>query len=297
MKFSDIFNGLLIIIVFIILHSAIKFLDFRKHIRNNWPQHRCNPAMMPFASQLGPPGTDAGLNHSQCVQTNMKSNMPTLMAPTHYISSLVSGIAGDITGGINAIRKVFNYVKNMIMQIVKKIVSIFMNILIEILHMIINMKDLASKIMGVMATLLFMIDGMVKTGTGVWAGTLGEVARFLCFHPETPLILQNGKRSKMSEIQVGDILENGSKVLGTLKLEGSPSNPYYKIHSGVMNSDIYVTGSHFVFDKSTERFIQVQELSDAIRTTKSTKHMSCLITNDHLIPIGEHLFWDWEDGT
>ena len=61
MKFSDIFNGLLIIIVFIILHSAIKFLDFRKHIRNNWPQHRCNPAMMPFASQLGPPGTNAGI--------------------------------------------------------------------------------------------------------------------------------------------------------------------------------------------------------------------------------------------
>ena len=104
------------------------------------------------------------------------------------------------------------------MQIVKKIVSIFMNILIEILHMIINMKDLASKIMGVMATLLFMIDGMVKTGTGIWAGPLGEVARFLCFHPDTPLILQNGKRCKMSEIQVGDILENGSKVLGDIEI-------------------------------------------------------------------------------
>ena len=81
MKFSDILMGLLIIIVFVVLHSAIKFLDFRKHIRNNWPEHRCNPAMMPFASFLGPTGTSAGLNHSQCVQTNMKSNIVRLIKP------------------------------------------------------------------------------------------------------------------------------------------------------------------------------------------------------------------------
>ena len=31
------------------------------------------------------------------------------------------------------------------------------------------------------------------------------------------------------------------------------------------------------------------------KTTETDEEYSCLITDDHKIPIGEHIFWDWED--
>ena len=112
--------------------------------------------------------------------------------------------------------KCTDFVRNMITEIVEQIISIFMNILIEILKLIIKMKDLGGKIMGTMAINLFMLDGMVKTGQSIWNGPLGDVVAFLCFHPHTPVLLDDGREKKMKNIKIGDILVNGSKVLGVL---------------------------------------------------------------------------------
>ena len=171
-----------------------------------------------------------------------------------------------------------------------------MNVLIEMLRLIIKMKDLGSKIMGTMAMMLFMFDGMIKTGTGIWAGPLGDVVRFFCFHPNTPIGLQNGQEKKISELKIGDVLENGSKVVGTLELQGSEINPYYRIYSKSLQRNIFVTGSHLIQDPTTERFVPVSHLSESIKGQYYTESMNCLITDDHLIPVGEYTFWDWEDG-
>ena len=65
---------------------------------------------------------------------------------------------------------------------------------------------------------------------------------------------------------------------------------------GTMFCDIFVTGSHLVQDRRTGKFIPVKDLLEAERTEDYTLQMSCLITDDHLIPVGEYTFWDWEDG-
>ena len=59
---------------------------------------------------------------------------------------------------------------------------------------------------------------------------------------------------------------------------------------------IRVTGSHLVENKITGRFVPVSHLDEAIPSKSYTKSMNCLITDNHLIPIGEYIFWDWEDG-
>ena len=100
----------------------------------------------------------------------------------------------------------------------------------------------------------------------------------------------------MCDINLGDILENGSEVIGTLRLKGGKSNQYYSIYSKKLKQPIYITGSHFIQDPKTKRFIPVSEFSEASITRKTTPYMSCLITSDHKIPIGEYTFWDWEDG-
>jgi hypothetical protein len=72
--------------------------------------------------------------------------------------------------------------------------------------------------------------------------------------------------------------------------------PLYVIKgAGVNGEDIYVTGSHLVLDNVSKNYIKVQEYSHATITNVQTDWFSCLITDNHRIPIGREVFWDWED--
>ena len=301
MKFWDAFLSLLIILLFIGMYAFSIFSQGLKGVHSKWPEYRCNPMMMPFASQFGPPGTDTTQNFTSCVQTQMKGLLGDLLKPVHYATSLanstIGGIDGfgGILGAIDQVRKVFDYIKNMITEIVQKIIGIFMNILIEFQKIIMGMKDLGAKIMGVMAATLLITDGMFKSGTSIWAGPTGDVIRFLCFHPKTRVFLENGEGRTMSNIHIGDILSNGSRVLGTLELQGSHKNPYYRIYSQLLETNIFVTGSHLVKNPRTGEFIPVSQLEEAIEGKYYTESMNCLITDNHRIPVGEYIFWDWED--
>ncbi len=116
-----------------------------------------------------------------------------------------------------------------------------------------------------------------------------------CFRPNTPVKLASGKTVPMSDVLLGDRLENGSVVRGTLNLLGHKGNKYFRIPSETLGEDIYVTGDHRLRCPHSGRFIFVKDSPDAIPTEEYDLHLSCLVTDDHLIQIGEHTFWDWED--
>jgi hypothetical protein len=59
--------------------------------------------------------------------------------------------------------------------------------------------------------------------------------------------------------------------------------------------EILVTGSHLVFNKEKNSFVKVENYSNAKLTDKVSDVFSCLITDTHRIPIGNEIFWDWED--
>jgi len=90
----------------------------------------------------------------------------------------------------------------------------------------------------------------------------------------------------MKNLELGDVLINGSIVEATMKIKNQ-SDPYYKI------GDIHVTGSHYVKDGNVYK--QVRNFSKAEPTDKVDKVVCCLVTSDHKIPVGDFMFWDWED--
>ena len=107
-----------------------------------------------------------------------------------------------------------------------------------------------------------------------------------CFAPETPIQLENGKTAMIKNLKLGDTLINGSVVEAVMRIKNY-NDPYYKI------GDIHVTGSHYV--KHGTKYVQVKNLPTAERTEKIDDVVSCLVTNDHKIPVGKEMFWDWED--
>lgn len=128
----------------------------------------------------------------------------------------------------------------------------------------------------------------------------GKIIRNLgkCFHPDTKVKLRNGMVKYIKDIDLGDILEDGSLVEIVLKIDNKKEQiPLYRIKdAGVNNEDIYVTGSHLVYDSHTNLFIPVQNYyKSEISRDFHSEWFSCLITNSHNIKIGSELFWDWED--
>ena len=306
MKGIDITLTLFIILIFVALFMFNIFVTGMKDIKDNWPEYRCNPTVMPFASQFG---VDPSSNFTYCIQNMQTGFMGYLLEPVNYALSMVNSLGGEFTESIQSIRNVINNMRNFLSSIVQNIFGVFLNILIQFQKIIIAMKDMVGKIVGIITTLLYTMDGVIKAMQSAWGSPAGGVMRALCFMPNTLVKLKNGKIRQMQHLALGDVLINGSVVCATMQIKNFiGEKPFsdnknlqqfdqiesiYRLGGGVANAPIHVTGSHLV--QHMGKWIPVEDHPDAKTTTLKTKWLSCLITSDHLIPIGSHIFHDWED--
>lgn len=294
------YDILLVIIIFLLFLSIYMFNIFNvglSNIKKNWAVYRCNPTIMPFAGYFG---HDPAENFAYCVQNMQTSYMGYLLKPTHYLLSTMQSMIGGLSNDINWIRKKIDSLVTNLSNIIINIFSVFINIMIEFQRIFIKLKDTFSKTLGIMVSVIYIIEGGMLSGESIMAGPVGETLKFVCFHPETLIKLKNGKNKKMCEIEIDDILKNGSKVLATMKIKGNKDgcNPFYKIKNTNDNNNILVTGSHLILDNKSKKYIPVKNLSNNIASicpNITSEYLNCLITDDHKICIGEHTFWDWED--
>ena len=272
--------------------AAVFFFSQLKNIKDNWSTYRCNPMYMPLAD-------DVETNFVYCIQNSMSSFMGFIMQPLTFLTSSMSGMLSGFLDEINMVRAMFDKIRTFISSIIESIFGVFLNLIIEFQKIIIGIKDLIGKSIGIMVTLMYVIDGSVKTMQSAWNGPAGQLVQALgkCFHPETKLKLQNGNTVFIKDINLGDVLENGSIVEATMKLDNKINPiPLYVINSeGVNRENIYVTGAHLIFDKKSKKYVKVENYDKAEKTDIFIDWFSCLITSDHKIVVGSGKFWDWED--
>lgn len=261
-------------------------------IKAQWPLYRCNPMYMFLADNMEE-------NFVYCIQTTQTSFMGYLLQPLTFITSSLSGVLGGVVEEVNDIRAMFDKIRTFISDTVQSIFGVFLNLIIEFQRITIGIKDLIGKTVGIMVGLMYIMDGSVKTMNSTWNGPPGQLVRTLgkCFHPDTNVLLQNGNIKAMKDISLGDILEDGSIVESVMKIDNKREpEPLYVIKSaGVDNADIYVTGSHLVYDNNQQKFIRVENYLNAQITNLKVDWFSCLITSNHRIKLGQEMFWDWED--
>jgi hypothetical protein len=257
---------------------------------------------MPLAGQFG---FDPIENFTFCITQMQSSAMGFFLQPIHYLMGLMGNLGKELMSAVNMVRHVIAYIRGMVGNITGDIFGVFMNILIQIQTIMIKIKDLAMKLVGVMTTSMYIIGTSMKLGKSIWAGPIGGIIRTLCFKDTTPVQLKSGKNVPIKNIHLGDTLSNGAVVLGTLKLKGDKTNPYYKIWSRELKDYIYVTGEHHILnnaeddmeklDDDFDNYIKVCNYSKAEKTDEYDDELCCLITSTHRIPVGEYIFWDWED--
>jgi hypothetical protein len=235
-------------------------------------------------------------NFVYCIQSMQTNFMGYLLQPLTFLTNSLGGMMGGVMDEINNIRAMFNKIRTFFTEIVQSIFGVFLNLVIEFQRITIGIKDLIGKTIGIMVSLMYVMDGSIKTMNSTWNGPPGQLVRALgkCFHPYTNIKLENGIIKHMKDVNLGDILEDGSFVESIMKIDNTREPaPLYEIQDG--EESIYVTGSHMVYDKSVLKFIQVKDYPKAKLSTIEIDWFTCLITSNHKIQIGGETFWDWED--
>ena len=285
-------NFLYVNIAFAIYIAGVFYYSQVTEIKANWAEYRCNPMYMPLADNMEE-------NFSYCVQSIMSNFMGYLLQPLTFVTDSLGGMLGNFMEEINTIRAMFNKIRTFFSNIIQSVFGVFLNLVIEFQRITISIKDLIGKTIGIMMSLMYVMDGSVKTMNSTWNGPPGQLVRALgkCFSPNTNIQLLDGTIKHIKDIDLGDILQDGSIVQSVMKIDNkSETVPLYIIkNSGVNSEDIFVTGSHLVLDKKINKFIKVENYSNASLTNFQPEWFSCLITSNHKITIGNEVFWDWED--
>ena len=260
-------------------------------IKANWPLYRCNPIYMPLAD-------DIESNFTYCIQTMQTGIMGNFLQPLTFLTNSMSGILGDFSSELNSIRDMFGKTRGFMSNIVESIMGVFLNIIIEFQKISSSIKDLIGKLIGVMVSIMYIMDGSIMTMNSTWNGPPGQLVRALgkCFYPETRLKLLDGSTRAIKDLELGEVLENGSIIDAVMKIDNKREPELiYRISGNGINDDIYVTGSHLVFDNTLKTWVTVDRYSKAEKANIKIDWLTCLITSDHRIQIGNELFWDWED--
>lgn len=261
-------------------------------IKANWPLYRCNPIYMPLADNIES-------NFNYCIQTMQTNMMGNFLQPLTFITNSMGSTVGNFSTEINSIRAMFDKVRGFSSNTSQSIMGVFLNLVIEFEKITISIKDLIGKTIGILTTIMYVMDGSIMTMQSTWNGPPGQMVRALgkCFYPETRLKLKCGAVLPIKDIHLGDVLENGSVVYAVMKIDNQyePEDIYRIPSGGVDQDDIYVTGSHLVYDKNLDLFVTVDRYIKSEKSKIKLEWLSCLITSDHKIKIGSETFWDWED--
>jgi hypothetical protein len=292
-KGSDWFNFIYVNLSFLALIFAIALYRQIQKIKKNWPVYRCNPMYMPFADNIPE-------NFAYCVQNMQSEYMGYILKPIWWLLDSVQGLSVNVLGSLQDFRKMIAYIRFGFGDIITSFMAIFANLIIQFQKVMIGMKDSVAKMGGILVSFLYIMSGVRMTAVSIWEGPTGQMTRALCFQKDTMVMLKNNKKVCMKDISLGDILHNGSKVLGVMQVANENNEPFYKFKckdttENVEQEYIFVTSTHYVFDEFSKKYVMAKEHPDAILTDRTESVLSCLITDDHKISIGGLTFWDWED--
>jgi len=283
---------LLINIAFITYVFIIFYYNEVEKIKADWPKYRCNPMYMVLAENIEE-------NFTYCIQNMQTNYMGYILQPLTYITDSLSNMSFGFMVDIQNVRAMFYKIRTFFSTIIVSIFSVFINLIIEFQKITIGIKDLIGKVIGILVTLLYTLDGSIKTMNSTWNGPPGQLVKSLgkCFYPTTNIKLKNGIIKMIKDIEIGDVLEEDNYVTATMKIDNifEPEKLYKLENCGVNGENIYVTGTHLVLDKKQNKFIKVKDYNKSQSSTLNTNYLICLITSKHFIKIGNEIFWDWED--
>ena len=236
-------------------------------------------------------------NRLRVIQANFLKGFMSILDPI-FARFQTSGAQFGVTyqkllsamGRAFGITQAILYIGMSLVITIENFVQFVINVVLIIMYIILGLMILLwILILPVFGLIIFTCQVIGNSPFGYLSE---DVCGELCFDPQTHIRLQSGTVKTLAECELGDILEDGSKIEGILYASGE--------HEPVLVLDgIRVTGAHLVWYEEGEEWIPVANHPSSSLSFHKSKELVCLRTSSRNIPIQglrkQWLFRDWEE--
>ena len=250
-------------------------------IKQNWVQYRCNPMYMPLAGAVG---SDIMSNFTNCVMQSVQSYAGFVMDPIFQNFKIFQEMFVGILDSIQFIRKKMAGTVDAFLNIVSSVFGKIQNTMGASLQLVGRIRTIMNRIISVFITMLHIAKTGVDSGMSIKNGPIGQTAEFLCFDPYTPVRMEHGS-IPISDVSVGMKLYGDRLVTSHMIFDGTETKM-------VDLMGVVVSANHKI--RYNRRWIRAGDHPDAL-PTDSVNRLICLTTSDHVIPVFDYLFKDYEE--
>lgn len=147
---------ILVMIVFITILSYCFAMINLEPIKNDWPNQRCKPNIIPFAGLINKPdgmtATDfAAQNFNQCTQNILSGITGEALQPLTFVTSSLTQMSDTISNDINSTRGMMDKVRTQFQSVSEEIMGRLMNVMVPLQLIIITLKESMSKLQGILS--------------------------------------------------------------------------------------------------------------------------------------------------
>ena len=161
----------LTVIIFIIFFLAIGYFYIMNNIKPilaDWETQKCNPSVMPFAGWINngkdtTPLEFTGKNFTYCIQGILTNITGYTFQPFYYLMKVMTDAFSELEDAVNGIRAQFDKIRNSIKDFSTDTMGRTLNITIPIVQLMVNIKDMGAKTMGILSTSLYTLMGSYLT--------------------------------------------------------------------------------------------------------------------------------------
>lgn len=181
-KYLDLYGGsvifsILFMIAFFILVSYIQISGKFAVIRKDWPKHRCNPQVIPFAGLIvKEPGKtvleSSASNFTNCTNTILSNISGYYVSPIYYITNTLQTLINGLINNVQQIRKKISSVGSNFGNVDSTIMGKIMGFMVPLRIYVIKLKNMMAK---TNATLV----GGVFTAIGGYLGLKAFLGAFI----------------------------------------------------------------------------------------------------------------------
>jgi hypothetical protein len=276
----------LILVILTVASQYSKVKANKEEIDKNWPKYRCQPHVMPFAGWLvGPPNTSGVNNFVECGLLVFKNSFTRFMTPVYDFLDNLLGVIFDLIKSVENIRKMFNYLRDSMREILLDTGNLLYGYGKKISYLFNRILQTFNLMWNTFRHLFFTVAFSIYTVASLWNSPVGGVARYFTCFPASTLIKTKEGLKTIKNINVGDKVEKGGKVLGKLLLSGKGTKFYNY-------NNIYVSGDHLV--KDMNKWVRVEDTTAKL-TEIEEDIIYCLITENGYIKINDVLFADYHE--
>ncbi len=159
-------------VVAVVASSYLFALSQLDHIKKNWVKYRCNPVYMPIAGMVG---DDIFSNFTRCTMKGFHDYAGFMMDPLLQEFDTVTDSLGEIGGAMNDMRTMMASTRGGFMGIIGSVFGKLQNTMSSIQYIIIRMRTLMSRIVGVMMSFMLIFYTGMETGNSVMNGPIMKV--------------------------------------------------------------------------------------------------------------------------